>query len=105
MKKLLTLLALALVSTSVLANDHEGKGEKKGAGKWFEKTDTNKDGAVSKEEARAAQDEKFKKTDANNDGKITKEEMQAHREKMKEERKKRKEERKDDKKESGEDRE
>lgn len=48
---------------------------------WFQRLDTNKDGAISKEEAQAAADQRiahtFDKLDANHDGLITQAEVTA----------------------------
>lgn len=64
---------------------HEGH-EDKMAKKW-EMMDTNKDGAVSKDEFHNAHMEKFKKMDANSDGKVTKEEKMAFKKAQMEEKK------------------
>lgn len=61
--------------------------EKRGK-EMFEKTDTNKDGFLSREEMAASQkermDEMFEKTDTNKDGKLSPEELKAGREAMRE---------------------
>lgn len=61
--------------------------EKRGKEK-FDKTDTNKDGFISREEMAASQkermDEMFDKTDTNKDGKLSPEELKAGREAMRE---------------------
>ena len=66
-------LVLGLASTAALACP----GHKGGKGMMMEKMDTNKDGAVSKDEALAFHGQKFDAMDANKDGKLTKEEGKA----------------------------
>lgn len=83
MKKLmiLSVLALAFAVSPVLAGDHGGKGL------MFEKADTNKDGAVSKDEFMKAQEGHFAKMDANGDGSFTKDEAEAMKQKWEKKRK------------------
>lgn len=61
--------------------------EKRGK-EMFDKTDTDKDGFLSREEMAASQkarmDEMFEKTDTNKDGKLSPEELKAGREAMRE---------------------
>ncbi len=102
MNKFLLLTAVAgLVAgsaTMVLANEHEGHGDKKGYhGKMFEKVDADKDGAISKAESDAFHEKKFKEKDLNSDGKITQDEAKAHHEKKRAERQERREERRETK--------
>jgi hypothetical protein len=54
-----------------------------GHGKFFEKMDADKDGAVSEAEFLKSSKEKFVELDANKDGKVTKEEHEARRAEMK----------------------
>lgn len=85
MKK--TILAAAAVAALVagtaiaqqqMPGDHGGKPH--GWARMLEKVDTNRDGAISVDEAMAAAKARFTKTDANNDGKITEQEAMAWRE-------------------------
>lgn len=46
--------------------------------KRFDRQDTNKDGTITKDEAKTNAQNKFNKLDTNKDGKVTKEEMKAH---------------------------
>jgi hypothetical protein len=46
----------------------------------FDDTDTNKDGAISKEEWLAKGDKMFSEIDTNKDGKVSQDEMKAHHE-------------------------
>ncbi len=62
-------------------HSHEGH-EGHGKHKMWEMMDTNKDGAISKEEFDKAHSEKFKKMDANSDGKVTMEEKKAFKKSM-----------------------
>ena len=92
MKKLLTIgiLSLGLISAPSLAQaEHGGEHGKKGG--FFEKMDTDGDGAISRAEHDAQSAERFKKMDRNGDGKVTKEEMEANKaewKKMREEKRK-----------------
>ncbi len=65
------------------AADFEKRGKE-----MFDKTDTDKDGFISKDEMAASQkermDEMFNKTDTNSDGKLSPEELKAGREAMRE---------------------
>lgn len=67
--------------------DRAAEFEKRGK-EMFDKTDTDKDGFISREEMAASQkarmDEMFDKTDSNKDGKLTPEELKAGREAMRE---------------------
>jgi len=82
MKKLLTLTAVALAfsMTPVLADNHEGHGDK---GKKFEKHDLNGDGIITKDEFLSGASERFGKMDANGDGSVSKEEAKTAKEEMK----------------------
>ncbi len=64
-----TAFGLALAGTA-------GAAEQPSHGKFFEKIDTNKDGAITREEARAAHARRFERLDANQDGTISLEEFQ-----------------------------
>lgn len=64
------------VSGAVIANHH------KGAGKLFEKHDTNGDGVISKAEFLTHAEERFTKMDADGNGEVTKDEAKAYKEKM-----------------------
>ena len=81
---------LVMLSVPAIAGHHEGghaKGEKAKA--MLEEIDTNKDGAISKDEymvhAQSRAAEKFAEKDANGDGSITADEGKAHMEKKREE--------------------
>jgi hypothetical protein len=69
------------------AGDRAAEFDKRGK-EMFDKTDTNKDGFISREEMAASQkermDEMFDKTDTNHDGKLSPEELKAGREAMRE---------------------
>jgi hypothetical protein len=80
MKK--TAFALALVMALASSAAIACPGGKRG-GHMMEKMDTNKDGAVSKDEAAAFHAQKFDEMDADKDGKLTKEEGKAFMEKKK----------------------
>jgi len=71
------------------------QGEVNKGGKMFEENDTNKDGAISKDEWRARGDKMFSQTDGNSDGKLTQEETKAHYDKKRAEWKERRAERKE----------
>jgi hypothetical protein len=81
MKK--TAFALALVMALASSAAIACPGGKHGGGHMIEKMDTNKDGAVSKDEAMAFHGQKFDEMDADKDGKLTKEEGKAFMEKKK----------------------
>ncbi len=85
--KLLVISSLVLGLTQVAYADHhesshhEGGHDKAAHGQMWKDADTNKDGAVSKEEFLAKQqaraEKKFAKLDANNDGKVDEAEIKA----------------------------
>ncbi len=111
MKKLslTTLSAIALLAAgSAFATDAQPTTPPPGAphggmhDKMMGETDTNKDGAISKEEWTAKGDKMFADIDADKDGKLTKDEMKAHHEKMKEVRGDRREKREERKEKRGE---
>ena len=64
---------LALASTASLS----AGAQQSRHGKFFDKIDINKDGAITREEARAAQARRFERLDANQDGTVSLEEFQA----------------------------
>ena len=81
----LALMAGLLASGFALANHHEEGGSMHGEGMrdgpmptMFNQFDKNKDGQVSREEAREGMDSLFTEIDSNKDGLISKDEMQAH---------------------------
>jgi Ca2+-binding EF-hand superfamily protein len=87
-----SLIALSLVITTSLCagvaladGDKEGKRGSRHDG-MFERMDANKDGKITKAEARQTSEERFKKVDTNKDNVITREEAKAAHEKMREER-------------------
>jgi Ca2+-binding EF-hand superfamily protein len=90
LKKSLMLAASTVLILGASAYANEGATTTTKKGTMFEQSDTNSDGAISKEEFLANAEKRFSKIDANNDGKLTKEEFKAHREarkgKMKEKR-------------------
>lgn len=67
---------VALTSSAAFANKHEGDYAKKMEEK-FNMADTNKDGAISKDEWNAKSMEMFTKIDENGDGNVTMEEKKA----------------------------
>lgn len=77
MKKryLAAVAALALVPAVAFA--HGGHDGERRGGKRMERVDTDKDGKVSADEARAASAERFKRIDVNGDGVITPDEAPA----------------------------
>lgn len=83
-----TLAALALASGAAWAAHHEddeAKGKSPHAGfhgKYFEKRDTDGDGAISRAEWMAASEERFKKADADGNGSVTRDEMKAAHQRM-----------------------
>jgi Ca2+-binding EF-hand superfamily protein len=83
MKKLLLLGAaiLTVQALPALAEDGGKKGEKHM--KMFEAQDTDKDGAISESEFQAFTKKRFDEIDGNKDGKVTKEEAKTHHEAMK----------------------
>lgn len=96
MKKLLTLTvaALAIGTTPVLADHHED-GKKDHHGKMFMQMDTNGDGIVSKSEFVSHAEKRFTDMDTDGDEQITREEADAAKEKMRNRMKKMHEMRKD----------
>ncbi len=65
-----TAFGLALASTAAAVQQPRH-------GKFFDKIDVNKDGAITREEARAAHARRFQRLDANQDGTVSLEEFQA----------------------------
>lgn len=65
-----TAFGLALAGTA-------GAAEQPRHGKFFDQIDINKDGAITREEARAAHARRFERLDANQDGTVSLEEFQA----------------------------
>jgi len=75
--------ALALGAGVASADATKTKGDKAGRGHgMFQRLDVNKDGKVTKAEAKKVADERFAKLDANNDGAITEAEAKEFRESM-----------------------
>src|SRR5690606_42091053 len=66
--------ALTLAVTSIAAAGNHGHGKDRGA-LMFDRLDTNKDGVVSREEAKNVGDERFSRRDSNKDGAITEAEV------------------------------
>ncbi len=84
MKSLKLLVISSLVfglAQTAYADHHEGAHDKATHGHSWKDADTNKDGAVSKEEfmvkQQARAEKKFAKLDANNDGKVDEAEIKA----------------------------
>ena len=81
-------LALTVASGTAFAADASttppagGPGAERPHHRMFEETDTNKDGAIGKDEWAAKSDRMFKERDVNNDGKISADEHKAHLEMM-----------------------
>lgn len=97
MKKMLMLGAalLTMQALPALAEDSAKSpdGQKKPrAERMFEEQDTNKDGAISAEEAATHAKKRFEEVDTDKDGKVTKGEAKAHHEAMRKKWKQRKEE-------------
>ncbi len=63
-------LSVAGLSAMAVADDHDGKGGHRGE-RMLERLDTNKDGNISLDEAKAGSAERFKHVDKNGDGIIT----------------------------------
>lgn len=83
MKKILMLSAAVLTMQALPALAEDGKKPHRGEKmmeKMFEHQDTDKDGAISKDEAIANATKRFEEMDANKDGKVTKDEAKAHHE-------------------------
>jgi Ca2+-binding EF-hand superfamily protein len=72
-------LGLGLSLSTPAFADHDGMGEhcKMHTNKTFEEADTNKDGTLDKEEAKAACSKNFDKMDADKDGTVSKAELNA----------------------------
>lgn len=73
MKKTYLIAAAALLAIPAVALAHE-HGEHRGKerhGDWIERLDTNKDGNISTDEARASGESRLKRLDANGDGVVT----------------------------------
>ena len=69
--------AVAIAGVAVAQQEPATGGKPHGWAKMLEKADTNKDGAISLDEALAAAKARFARTDTNNDGKITQQEAMA----------------------------
>ena len=82
----LTSGAIAGIGTAFAGADN-GRDHGRGHGKMLEKLDTNKDGAISKEEFAARRDGDFAAADTNKDGSVSAAEMKAFHEKKIAERK------------------
>jgi Ca2+-binding EF-hand superfamily protein len=78
-KLLLTLLASALTISLPAFADHDGMGDhcQMHTHKTFEEADTDKDGTLDKEEAKALGVEDFDKMDTDHDGTLSKDELKA----------------------------
>lgn len=96
--KYLTIFALMLSVLAVSAQAEEGREHGK-RGKYFQETDVNGDGKISREEFLTARQKKmeehFGRMDVNNDGQLTKEELKEGRKKMRKHMKERREKRKE----------
>jgi hypothetical protein len=88
-RKLIPLMAAALLlaapamtraETSAAQNNQQGGNHHQQRDGFMKRIDTNKDGAISKDEFVAAQVERFSKLDKNSNGILTKDEMRAARE-------------------------
>ncbi len=86
---LLSAAILAVQALPVLAQDgpppagHEGGKKGDRGARMFEMQDTDKDGAISEAEHSAFTKKRFDEMDANKDGKVTKDEAKAHHDAMK----------------------
>lgn len=82
-KPILAALALSLFASPVLAEGHEGGAHDgpRGPEHFMQKLDADKDGKVSKDEWRAKGDAMFSESDTNGDGFITRDEAKAFHEK------------------------
>jgi len=76
MRKSTLFLAGALAFGLALAGT-AGAAQQLRHGKFFDKIDIDKDGAITREEARAAHARRFERLDANKDGTVSLEEFQA----------------------------
>lgn len=95
MKKILMLsLAGLVLSGPAFAADVEGKEGGPRQNKWFEKTDTDGNGSISKAEFMSKHEARFVEADTNKDGAISKAEADAEREKWAEAMKEKRAERK-----------
>lgn len=97
MKKILMLTAAVFAFQALPAIAQDGGGKEGGKHRYFEKLDTNKDGAISEAEFVEHSKARFKDMDGNGDGKVTQEESKAHHEAKKAEWKKKRAEMKADK--------
>lgn len=80
MKKLFfisTLISLTATASYALIDDAGEKRPHKKMNHFASRFDENKDGVITREESRSANDKMFDSIDANKDGKITKEEIKA----------------------------
>lgn len=90
MKKIVLMTVMGLfVAAPAFAEPGEHHGDKgprheKMMERMFEKNDTDKDGAISKEEFIKSSEERFASMDADGDGKVTKEEAKKHHEEKRE---------------------
>ena len=78
---LIATTAILLASTAAVAGHHgdkDGKMCEKKMAKKFEKMDTDKDGAISKDEFITYKTSKFEKMDADKDGKVSLDEKKAY---------------------------
>ena len=77
-----TLLSLTMIGAMLGVTAHaaeNGDSERGHRGdKMFERVDTNKDGAISREESQAFHNARFSEMDSNSDGKVSKEEANAY---------------------------
>lgn len=72
---ILIILAAMIIAAPVAAQP--GAGMSRGQEFIFRKMDTNRDGAVDRQEYLTAMQERFDQTDANHDGMLTQDEMTA----------------------------
>lgn len=91
MKKILMITTALIVFgvTPAFADNHSDGGGKKGG--MLQKLDTDGNGEISKAEFLTGQEAKFKEMDSNGDGSVSKEEAKAHKDARKEKRKERRE--------------
>lgn len=75
-----TALGAALLAGQAYAEHPKGRHHGPRYEKMMESIDTNKDGAITKEEHDVFTSARFKEMDTDGDGKVTKEELQKHHE-------------------------